>query len=220
MSKLEPKDRIAESERVAGRWRKEHAGTHYGAHRFNSKRAATRDGRLLKRLLRRAELEPTELAILDAPCGTGRLVPWLDGPRSYALDISEEMLREYPVHERRVRGRIESLPFPDRTFDLVVCCRLLHHVGEAGLRRSLVEELGRVSSRDLAVSFWDEASWPGWRRKLGWRKPGSRHPIAAKELEADLRAAGFAVLGYVHSMRFFSMQAFVLARRIEAGPRT
>jgi SAM-dependent methyltransferase len=92
---------------------------------------------------------------LDAGCGEGetieRLAPLL-GDRVSAIDISSysvdraaERLPEVDVS----RGSVTELPFPDDSFDLVLCLEVIEHLDDP---RRAVRELARVARRDIVVS--------------------------------------------------------------------
>ena len=76
------------------------------------------------------------LEVADIGCGTGRHARplALAGARVTAVDFSEEMLRRArtkPGAEtiRFVRHDLqEALPFPDGSFDRVVCCLVVEHI--------------------------------------------------------------------------------------------
>lgn len=80
--------------------------------------------------------DPTPLRLLDVACGTGELIRRLLAlsPQStvVGMDGSEAMLevaRKKFQDEGRVtlqRALADALPFPDRSFDWVVCCNSLH----------------------------------------------------------------------------------------------
>lgn len=94
--------------------------------------------------------------VLDVPLGTGRYVGIYEekGLKAVGLDISPDMIKEakkrYPDLETTV-GSIFSLPFPDQSFDGVVCIRLLDwlYPNEMALA---VAELRRVA-RVVIVSI-------------------------------------------------------------------
>ena len=193
------------------RWRSPDVAARYATERFATARARERDPRLVKRLVRRAGGDLASARVLDVPCGTGRLAPLFAGSRSaLGADVSVEMLRLAPPP--RVVADAASLPFADGSFELVVCCRLLHHLDPDAELPAVVGELVRVSSALVLTSFWDSASLPAWRRRLGRRARSARRPISKRELEACFDAAGARVVDYAHSARFFSMQAFAAAR--------
>ena len=72
---------------------------------------------------------------LDAACGTGRYARFMSerGHKVSAVDMTPAMLdrarANAPDAEFKV-GTLEALPFPDRTFDLVMCGLALTHLPE------------------------------------------------------------------------------------------
>lgn len=205
---------------VHTKWQSPEAGRHYVGARWASARRAGRDPRLVATLLD-ACVEPTrELALLDAPCGTGRLCASLAMRGRYVgLDVSLPMLSEAvraSAASAWLHGDVTQLPFRDRAFDVVVCCRLLHHLAEAEQLERVLAELVRVSSRYLIASFWDRQSLPAWRRALlPSARPARRVARSRAELRAFVEHAGASVIAFEHSFRFVSRQTFFLARRRE-----
>lgn len=134
------------------------------------------------RFLRRTHGAVVELAalragerVLDVGCGTGSLAVALKmsaGPKGsvHGIDASQEMIE---VARRNVSkagvdvnvqvGLAEALPFPDRTFDLVVSQLAIHHLpGE--LKQSAFGEMHRVlksGGRCLILDFEPPTSFPG-----------------------------------------------------------
>lgn len=190
----------------------------YSGARWSSDARRARDPRLVAALLAR-HLAPGPALLLDAPCGTGRLTPVLAARgRTVGLDVSAPMLAE----ARRavqggaawVAGDVARLPFRDGTFDAVVCCRLLHHLREPAALEAVLRELVRVSRGLVIASFWDAGSLPALRRAwLGERPRETRRSLRRATLVALLARAGADVVGWKHSLRFFSRQAFVAARK-------
>ena len=206
-----------ELERVAGRWQAKGSGEHYRDARFRPGHRDA-DGKLVRKLIRAHASRPPR-RILDAPCGSGRLsrpLFELGASRVLGLDASAEMLRARPEGLDVVLGRIERLPFRSASFDLVVACRLLHHVNDEDASVALLTELLRVCSGLLVFSFWEACSWPGLRRQLGWSSPdrAGRVLISSARLETRLRLAGGRVLGRCSRGGWFSTQVFVAAEPI------
>lgn len=93
--------------------------------------------------------------VLDVGCGTGNLSmaararAGADG-HVYGLDAAPEMIGEA---ERKAAARqldiryqvalIEDIPYPDRSFDVVLSSLMLHHLPK-GLKRRGVAEISRV----------------------------------------------------------------------------
>lgn len=195
------------------KWQSEGVATHYASERFRSPRARGRDLRLVERLLGRhaARIE----RVLDVPSGTGRLADGLGAlGRSYAgCDVSRAMLSAFSAP--RLQAHAARLPFADDTFDVVVCCRLLHHLAPGPELEGVTRELVRVSRGLVVTSFWDAASWPGLRRTRGWRRDETgRRPISRRGLERAFELGGGSVIDYAASLRFVSMQTFAAVRKV------
>jgi ubiquinone/menaquinone biosynthesis C-methylase UbiE len=102
-------------------------------------------------------------SVLEVGCGEGKLAHHLlrHAPRPdrfVACDLSLERLPADldPLLERR-EATIYDLPFPDRSFDLVVCCEVLEHLERPALG---LTELARVARRAVLLSTpWE----PVWR---------------------------------------------------------
>lgn len=202
------------------KWQDANAGRHYAGARWSSARSALRDPLLVERILAGHAVRPGLKPVLDAPCGTGRLRPMLErrGLRYVGVDISAPMLGEAQSAGASglVQGSVARLPFQDDSFDVVVCVRLLHHLHETEELALAVNELVRVSHRLVVASFWDAASLHAVRRSMGLRRtegPRGRRAIQKRRLRALFDAAGAEVVGFHHSFRFVSQQAFVVAHK-------
>jgi SAM-dependent methyltransferase len=172
---------------------------------------------MVSKLLKRFAGHDLIRTCLDAPCGTGRLYPVLSRftRAPIGLDVSPSMLAAH-IGLRRIQGSAFALPFADQSLDVVVCCRLFHHLQDAEQRRALIRELLRVSAGPVLMSFWDAASWHAWRRRVGLRKTRNqdrRVAVSKSDLKAWIGAEGGEVLGFEHSLRGLSQQAFVAMRR-------
>src|SRR5262249_35149995 len=69
-------------------------------------------------------------SVLEVGCGTGHWLAFLSGRRCRAvgLDLSHQMIaRAKGSGAGLVRGRAETLPFADESFDRVICVHALHH---------------------------------------------------------------------------------------------
>ena len=158
--------------------------------------------------------------ILDAPSGHGRFTPLLL-PRAreslVCADASEVHLKALEAAEEKHLDRIsirhcdlyESLPFDDRTFDLVFNFRFFHHIETDARRRHVVAELARVSREFLIVSYYDDAPVHRWQKKL-WRRRGHVRElpmITSAELGSLFADQGFqrlsdwALLPRIHAHR-------------------
>ena len=72
--------------------------------------------------------------ILDVGCGTGHLAAELArrGYETWGTDLSEGMIqyaREHYNPDRFQAADIEKIPFPDNTFDGIVCLGVMEYLG-------------------------------------------------------------------------------------------
>lgn len=89
-------------------------------------------------------------SILDAGCGNGVITNALHpGYRVTGLDLSPAAL-EY-VQAPKVTASVTAIPFPDRSFDLVMCNEVLEHLNDADLAQAL-SDLKRCASGYLLLS--------------------------------------------------------------------
>lgn len=94
-------------------------------------------------------------SVLDAGCGEGETLVRLDGllpERKAGVDIDAaavQYTRELVPDAEISQHSVDSLPFADGSFDLVLCLEVLEHIPEpAGALR----ELARVAGGELVVS--------------------------------------------------------------------
>jgi len=203
-------------ERTRAKWRAPGAGERYARERFQAGHAG-RDPARLARLLDRHLAPAGPGLLLDAPCGAGRILPMLAARgRVVGLDVSAEMLAGARPHGAEVllAGDLAALPFAERSFDAVVCCRLLHHLERDEDLARIAHELVRVSRALVLVTYWDAASLPALRRRL---LPSARAPrrFARRRavIEAAFVAAGAEVVERAWSLRFVSRQSYLVLRR-------
>lgn len=125
-----------------------------------------RERRFREKLIEHARLEAGE-SVLDVGCGTGTLAivaKSLVGPTGsvYGIDPSPEMIARATAKARHAgvevdfrTGVVESLPFPDAQFDVVLSTLMMHHLPRAA-RESCAREMRRVlepGGRALVVDF-------------------------------------------------------------------
>jgi ubiquinone/menaquinone biosynthesis C-methylase UbiE len=98
--------------------------------------------------------------LIDIGCGEGYLLYRIQEkyPEKllYGLDISNGRIattKNYVPTSRLLRGDVLSLPFPDKSFDIVVCSELLEHMVEY---KKVVDELIRISKRTIIITVPNE----------------------------------------------------------------
>jgi ubiquinone/menaquinone biosynthesis C-methylase UbiE len=168
-------------------------------------------------------------SVLDIPCGAGRfwaLLARRPDRRLMAADYSQNMIdtaRQFqPAH---IANRFEC--FQTSAFDIrqadnavesIVCMRLLHHIGDPTDRATMLGEFHRVASDSVLVSCWIEGNLQARRRKrleAQRQKRGyqNRFVFAKPAIEAEMRAAGFAIIGHVDMLPGISMwRTYVLQK--------
>jgi ubiquinone/menaquinone biosynthesis C-methylase UbiE len=117
-------DRITDYDRIADRY-----DTRYGVYAYDGVRDTLSNF-----------LGPESHAALEVGCGTGH---WL-GPKTIGLDPSANMLARARITHptaRLVRGRAETLPWRDGSFDRIYCVNALHHFSD---RAAFFAEAHRV----------------------------------------------------------------------------
>ncbi len=134
--------------------------------------------------------------ILDVGCGTGATLAWLrrfPGASIVGLDYSADALRFCQSTRNRalVQGSALELPFPDGSFDLVVSTDVLQHLPNPDGDRVALRETYRVLDRGGYVYIRTNSRFglgsPSGEEGASYRR------YAPGELEASLRATGFAI---------------------------
>ncbi|EDY16564.1 Methyltransferase type 11 [Chthoniobacter flavus Ellin428] len=118
------------------------------AHTFGNER------RFRTSILQIAELQPGE-TVLDVGCGTGSLLieaarQMGSGSLLHGVEPSSEMLaharhkaKELISETQFVQGSADQIPFPGRSFDVVFCTMVLHHL-PASVQTGAIKEMCRV----------------------------------------------------------------------------
>ena len=137
-----------------------------------------------------------DLRILDAGCGTGGMLSWLqrysDSREVTGIDFSATGLQFCQRRGLRelARGSIAELPFSDSTFDLVTSFDVLQHLFDQEDFRAIAE-FARVL-RPGGIAFVRVAAYQ-------WLRSGHDDAIAVQrryslpQLSAAMRDAGFRI---------------------------
>lgn len=105
----------------------------------------------------------TSDSILDTGCGTGFVSQLYPNFAITGIDISDGMLAQNPY--KWIKASAESIPFPDNSFDFVICRSLLHHLENPSKG---LEEMVRVLKPGGQWVCWEPnlSYWNDWVRKL------------------------------------------------------
>jgi ubiquinone/menaquinone biosynthesis C-methylase UbiE len=154
-----------------------------------------------RKILSIAGLSPGQ-SVLDVGCGTGTLAILAKehvGPAGavHGIDASPEMIARARRKAKSTRidvafenAVVESLPFPDGKFDVVLSTLMLHHLPRAG-REQCAREMRRVLAPGGRVVLVDFGARPRERTMLGrFHNHGS---VDVREIERVLSSAGLRV---------------------------
>ncbi|MGE5342400.1 MAG: class I SAM-dependent methyltransferase [Candidatus Omnitrophota bacterium] len=89
-----------------------------------------------------------ETTLLDVGCGNGFFTYYFDQIcHTTGADFSSKMLELNPVNQK-TRMNAAQLAFKDKTFDVVFCHAVLHHVEDMN---AVIREMARVSKRYVVI---------------------------------------------------------------------
>ncbi|MGD0950068.1 MAG: glycosyltransferase [Candidatus Binatia bacterium] len=138
-------------------------------------------------------------SVLDIGCGSSRII--LDLPKAIGLDILQRKLRWVRArHERVVRADCRQLPFPDESFEAVICSEVIEHVPDGP---EVLGEINRVlrprgtlilGTPDYGRRLWWVLEWIYGKVLPGAYADEHITHFTQRELSARLRAAGYEVL--------------------------
>ncbi len=96
------------------------------------------------------EISPDD-ELLDVGCGTGKITAMFPC-KVQGIDPSKELIKQSPV--QATEGRAEELPFPDKSFDIVISLTAIHNFDDY---EKGISEMKRVSRRDIVISVLKKA---------------------------------------------------------------
>jgi 2-polyprenyl-3-methyl-5-hydroxy-6-metoxy-1,4-benzoquinol methylase len=161
--------------------------------------------------------------VLDVGCGDGALVcaaaSW--GAEATGVDPDPEMLAAARSRAARegiraafMEGRVERLPFPDASFDVVFSVTVLCFTRDAA---SAVRELARVLRPGGRLVLGELGRWSLWaalRRLRGWLGAGTWKAArfrSASELRSLAQQAGLSVTAIRGAVYYPPLGAFARA---------
>ena len=199
------------------------------AEQYDVKRFSTISGKLfqwaerrdLQRIVRKI---PAGSLLMDAPCGTGRLLPLYlsEGHKILGVDISGEMIQVARRRTARWNGKTNfsrmdfvQIPLVDRSVDTVFSIRFLPHFPPHE-RVQMLREFSRVSRQRVVISVSISNAWMRFRRKikdwLGHDKP-VRNPVTLQAMREELKQAGLREVERFWTVPVLSEQIIVVCQK-------
>jgi SAM-dependent methyltransferase len=185
-----------------------------------------RESRLIRRFVRRVG---RSRAILELPCGGGRLTPAFADAADLVIeaDIAIGQIRYGRASPAMATPRLWMtasafhIPLRNASVDGTVCVRLSHHLPTAAERERLFGELLRVSRRFVIVTWFDRHSLKNLTYRL--RHPFRRGPpkltMTRSEVAALARQGGARLVDVAPLSRFGSGHRYGLLLKDPAASR-
>ncbi|MDP1546675.1 MAG: class I SAM-dependent methyltransferase [Anaerolineales bacterium] len=172
--------------------------------RYLQQAAWTRD--LRNYLFDKAGLDGAE-RILEVGCGTGAVLRELNTPAPlHGLDLEPASLTQCRIHAPAASltlGDAHSLPYPDKSFDIVYCHFLLLWVSDP---LQVVREMARVGKTVLALAE------PDYGQRVD--KPAALQPLGERQTQALIRQGANPFFGALLAETFHRAGITLL----ETGP--
>jgi ubiquinone/menaquinone biosynthesis C-methylase UbiE len=132
--------------RLVEGWSEDEFTTYYKQlNTISRNRATDLNAGCIKAIMR--SLDPSAQNLIDVGCGNGYLLDQFRGSglTLHGCDIVDKTASK---SFQFTPARIEQLPFPDRSFDIVTCCHTLEHIVDL---EQAISELKRIAAKQLIV---------------------------------------------------------------------
>jgi SAM-dependent methyltransferase len=151
-------------------------------------------------------LDKTGRLILDAGCGTGGMLSWLErytgGGKVVGIDLIPDAIKfcRERAQDYLVQASVTDLPFADSTFDLITSFDVLVQLPGESRDVRAIDEMYRVL-KPGGVAFVRAAAY-GWMKSGHDEALGTQHRYSLHELKGKMSRAGFTVLraSYANSL--------------------
>lgn len=159
--------------------------------------------------------------VLDAPCGSGKIVQSLldSGLVVVGVDSSREMLSRCPKrrdHLEVVQGDLRFMPMKNDSVQVAICNRFLHRI-PPDRHKATLDEFGRVTSRYAIFYFAIEKNMTSMvcrmERLLRLGDRGRIHYMSRDSIREELSNNGWRFLRATHVVRMLSSGYVVLAEK-------
>jgi SAM-dependent methyltransferase len=159
--------------------------------------------------------------ILDVGCGSSRILQ--DLPGSVGVDVLLRKLRFLrPVHPQVAQASVFALPFPDASFDTVICSEVIEHIPDdpraLGELTRVLKPNGTLvlGTPDYGRPLWHIIEWVYGRVAPGGYADEHITHFDRAGLEARLIALGYEGLAYHY---VGTCEMIFKARKTARGPR-
>ena len=144
--------------------------------------------------------------VLDIGCGSSRILQSL--PQAVGLDMQIRKLRWLRAPGRQlVQGSLSELPFPDGTFDAVICSEVIEHIAREDVDLSdMVRVLAPGGTLVLGTPDYGRWTWrtlEAMYKKVFPQGYATEHinPYTRAELRAEIERMGLVVLDVQYVFR-------------------
>ncbi|HMQ79064.1 MAG TPA: class I SAM-dependent methyltransferase [Ignavibacteria bacterium] len=197
-------------------WNEEHAIKHDLDKFYNHPNRLFRyiENKRIKVLLNEAGIKKTD-TVLEVGCGAGHILEKINEGILTGIDISpvqiERAAKRLCGKARLILAKGEKLPFPDKSFDRIICTEVFEHVLEPAL---ILEEMNRVLKDDGIISL----SIPNEKLIIFTKKIllncGLRRVLEPKESQWDLAAKNNLDEWHIHEygLKLIKQQSLKLFR--------
>ncbi len=197
-------------------WNEEHAIRHDLDKFYNHPNRLFRyiENKRISVLLKEADIHKTD-KVLEVGCGAGHILERIQEGMLTGIDISPAQIERA---KKRLGGKAalllakgEKLPFPDKSFDRIICTEVFEHVLEPPM---ILEEMKRVLKDNGVISL----SIPNEKLIIFTKKIllncGLRRVLEPRESQWDLAAKNNLDEWHIHeySLRLIKQQSLKLFR--------
>ena len=149
------------------------------------------ENHVLASVLKQIPTEP-HWTFLDVGCGLGGTILALRkrGFEAFGTDVSSYCLEHSPAKRWMQFGEASALPFPDKSFDVAICCYIMQYLTLEQAKHA-IRELARVSRRYVSFWFCGAESWT-WSDEMNPddQRIGDTRNCTPEDFEAMFRSNG------------------------------
>lgn len=115
-----------------------------------------------------------------------------------------------------------DIALPDNSVDSIFCMRLLHHIGEAEHRLTILRQFHRVTRDSVVLSLWVDGNFKAWKRERAEQRRRLRNDqdeyqnrfvLPAATVEAEFIQAGFRIQERLDFLPMYAMWRVYVLRK-------